>query len=89
MYVKPGNYETYLETGKMMLARAWGGAKNLMGNVDYALGRAQEIGNIAAPLPAPVGKHGVAHPQCSELQPSPVLLPPEPWIEMSKSRFRW
>ncbi len=34
----------------MMLARAWGGAKNLLGNVDYALGRAQEIGNIAAPL---------------------------------------
>ena len=35
-----------------MLAQAWGGAKNLMGNVDYALGRAQQIGNIAAPLVA-------------------------------------
>ena len=35
-----------------MLARAWGGAKNLMGNVDYALGRAQMVGNVAAPLVA-------------------------------------
>ena len=47
MYVKPGNY---LDMGKSMLAQAWGGAKNLLGNVDYALGRAQQIGNIAAPL---------------------------------------
>ena len=52
MYVKPGNYEHFLDRGKTMLARAWGGAKNLMGNVDYALGRAQQIGNIAAPLVA-------------------------------------
>ena len=52
MYVKPGNYEYYLDRGKTMLAKAWGGAKNLMGNVDYALGRAQQIGNIAAPLVA-------------------------------------
>ena len=52
MYVKPSNYETYMESGKTMLARAWGGAKNLLGNIDYALGRAQQIGNVAAPLVA-------------------------------------
>ena len=52
MFVKPGNYEHYLSRGKTMLASAWGGAKNLLGNVDYALGRAQQIGNIAAPLVA-------------------------------------
>ena len=52
MFVKPGNYEYYLDAGKSMLARAWGGAKNLMGNVDYALGRAQMVGNVAAPLVA-------------------------------------
>ena len=52
MYVKPGNYETYYDYGKTMLARAWGGAKNLLGNVDYALNRAQQIGNVAAPLVA-------------------------------------
>ena len=52
MYVKPGNYEGYLDYGKTMLARAWGGAKNLLGNVDYALGTAQRIGNVAAPLVA-------------------------------------
>ena len=33
-----------------MLTQAWGGAKNLWGNIDYALGQAQRIGNIAAPL---------------------------------------
>ena len=52
MYVKPGNYESYYDDGKTMLARAWGGAKNLLGNVDYALGTAQRIGNVAAPLVA-------------------------------------
>ena len=52
MYVKPGNYESYYDMGKTMLARAWGGAKNLLGNVDYALGTAQRIGNVAAPLVA-------------------------------------
>ena len=52
MYVKPGNYEYYMDRGKTMLTKAWGGAKNLLGNVDYALGRAQQIGNIAAPLVA-------------------------------------
>ena len=52
MFVKPGNYEAYLDSGKTMLARAWGGAKNLLGNIDYALGRAQQIGNVAAPLVA-------------------------------------
>ena len=52
MFVKQQNYERYLDAGKTMLARAWGGAKNLMGNVDYALGNAQRIGNIAAPLVA-------------------------------------
>ena len=36
----------------MMLARAWGGAKSLLGNIDYALGRAQQLGDIAAPLVA-------------------------------------
>ena len=56
MYVKPGNYEYYLDRGKTMLATAWGGAKNLLGNVDYALGRAQQIGHIAAPLVAEVIK---------------------------------
>ena len=35
-----------------MLARAWGGAKSLLGNIDYALGRAHQIRNIAAPLVA-------------------------------------
>ena len=49
MYVKPGNY---LDLGKSLLATAWGGAKNLLGNVDYALGQAYRIGNIAAPLVA-------------------------------------
>ena len=52
MFVKPGNYESYLDSGKMMLAKAWGGAKNLMGNVEYALGKAQDISNVAAPLVA-------------------------------------
>ena len=52
MFAKPGNYESYFDYGKTMLAKAWGGAKNLLGNVDYALGRAQQIGNIAAPLVA-------------------------------------
>ena len=52
MYIKPGNYESYYDFGKTMLARAWGGAKNLLGNVDYALGTAQRIGNVAAPLVA-------------------------------------
>ena len=47
MYVKPGNY---LDMGKSLLANAWGGAKNHLGNVDYALGRAQQIGDVAAPL---------------------------------------
>ena len=55
MYVKPGNYESYYDYGKTMLARAWGGAKNLLGNVDYALGTAQRIGNVAAPLVAEMG----------------------------------
>ena len=49
MYVKPGNY---LDMGKSLLATAWGGAKNLLGNVDYALSQAHRIGNIAAPLVA-------------------------------------
>ena len=35
-----------------MLATAWGGAKNLLGNIDYALSQAQRIGGIAAPLVA-------------------------------------
>ena len=52
MFVKPGNYEYYLGRGKTMLATAWGGAKNLLGNVDYGLGRMQQIGSIAAPLVA-------------------------------------
>ena len=52
MYVKPGNYESFYDYGKTMLARAWGGAKNLLGNVNYALGAAQRIGNVAAPLVA-------------------------------------
>ena len=52
MFVKPQNYESYLDAGKTMLAKAWGGAKNLLGNIDYALGRAQDIGNVAAPLVA-------------------------------------
>ena len=52
MYVKPGNYESYLDAGKTMLARAWGGAKNLLGNVDYALSAANKWGGIAAPLVA-------------------------------------
>ena len=52
MFVKPGNYERYLHSSKLMLAQAWGGAKNLLGNVDYALNRAQAIGNVAAPLVA-------------------------------------
>ena len=52
MYVKPGNYESYYDYGKTMLAKAWGGAKNLLGNVDYALSRAEQIGNVAAPLVA-------------------------------------
>ena len=47
MYLKAGNY---LDAGKSLLATAWGGAKNLLGNIDYALGRAQSIGNVAAPL---------------------------------------
>ena len=50
MYIKPCG--PYLEHGKTMLAKAWGGAKNLLGNVDYALGQAQRIGNAAAPLVA-------------------------------------
>ncbi len=33
-----------------MLSRAWGGAKNLLGNIDYGLQQAQRIQNIAAPL---------------------------------------
>ena len=52
MHVKPGNYESYYDFGKTMLSRAWGGAKNLLGNVDYTLNQAQRIGNIAAPLVA-------------------------------------
>ena len=52
MYIKPGNYESYLESGKTFLAKAWGGAKNLLGNIDYGLQQAQRIGNAAAPLVA-------------------------------------
>ena len=50
MYIKPCG--PYLEHGKTFLARAWGGAKNLLGNIDYALGAAQRIGDAAAPLVA-------------------------------------
>ena len=50
MYIKPGNYENYLDYGKTMLSRAWGGAKNLLGNIDCGLQQAQRIQNIAAPL---------------------------------------
>ena len=50
MYIKPR--ETYLEHGKTFLAKAWGGAKNLLGNIGYALGAAQRIGDAAAPLVA-------------------------------------
>ena len=57
MYIKPGNCETYLESGKGMLARAWTGAKNFLGHVDYGLQQAQRIGNIAAPLVAEMGGH--------------------------------
>ena len=53
MYVKPGNYVShYLDRGKTMLAEAWGGVKNLLGNVDYHLGNVQKIGDIAAPFVA-------------------------------------
>ena len=47
MYIKPRGL--YLEHGKTFLAKAWGGAKHLLGNIDYALGTAQRIGNVAAP----------------------------------------
>ena len=53
MYVKPGNYVThYLDKGKTMLAEAWGGVRNLLGNVDHHLGQVQRISQVAAPFVA-------------------------------------
>ena len=57
MFIKPGNYENYLESGKSMLARAWTGAKNLLGNIDYGFQQAQRISDLAAPLVAELGGH--------------------------------
>ena len=50
MFIKQGNYENYIDAGKTFLAKAWGGAKNLLGNIEYGLAQAQRIQNIAAPL---------------------------------------